>query len=150
MRWIVRAFTIAATVALGACAATPPPVHAGNPPAEAASEARAPVTILISIDGFRPDYLDRGVTPNLNALTGAGISASMRPSYPSKTFPNHWTLVTGLRPDRTGIVADDLGERGAIVRWCLDGETGLQLKQPLSFHEFARWRTRSLHPHSLN
>jgi predicted AlkP superfamily pyrophosphatase or phosphodiesterase len=108
MRWIVRAFSLAAAVALGACAATPPPVLAGNPPVEASSDARAPVTILVSIDGFRPDYLDRGVTPNLNALAGAGISASMRPSYPSKTFPNHWTLVTGLRPDRTGIVANKM------------------------------------------
>ena len=75
------------------------------PPAPAAAQ---PVTILVSIDGFRPDYLDRGVTPNLNALAAAGISAAMRPSYPSKTFPNHWTLVTGLRPDRTGIVSNNM------------------------------------------
>ncbi|MDB5680802.1 MAG: PilZ protein [Sphingomonas bacterium] len=52
--------------------------------------------------------------------------------------------------DTCQIVADGLGERGAVVRWCLDGEIGLQLKQPLSFHEFARWRTRNLHHPSLN
>ena len=68
--------------------------------------ARPPVTILISIDGFRPDYLDRSITPRLNALKAAGASASMRPSFPSLTFPNHWTLVTGLRPDRNGIVGN--------------------------------------------
>ncbi|MDP5278852.1 alkaline phosphatase family protein [Sphingomonas sp. DG1-23] len=67
---------------------------------------RAPVTILVSIDGFRPDYLDRGVTPVLSRLAAEGARAAMRPSFPSKTFPNHWTLVTGLRPDRHGIVAN--------------------------------------------
>ena len=87
------------------CAAAPASL---TPIAAAPVETRAPVTILVSIDGFRPDYLDRGVTPNLNALAAAGISAAMRPSYPSKTFPNHWTLVTGLRPDRTGIVANKM------------------------------------------
>jgi predicted AlkP superfamily pyrophosphatase or phosphodiesterase len=72
------------------------------------AERRAPVTILISIDGFRPDYLDRGITPNLNALVAGGVSAPMAPSFPSKTFPNHYTLVTGLRPDRHGIVDNDM------------------------------------------
>ncbi|MBN8815423.1 MAG: alkaline phosphatase family protein [Sphingomonas sp.] len=111
MRWIARAFSLAAAATLGACSTTPPPVLAAAPPAPVATpqaETRAPVTILVSIDGFRPDYLDRGATPNLNALAAAGISAAMRPSYPSKTFPNHWTIVTGLRPDRTGIVANKM------------------------------------------
>ena len=106
MRWISRIATLAACVALQACTTAPQSVS--RSPIAAPTETRAPVTILVSIDGFRPDYLDRGVTPNLNALAAAGISASMRPSYPSKTFPNHWTLVTGLRPDRTGIVANKM------------------------------------------
>ncbi|MFL5296388.1 MAG: ectonucleotide pyrophosphatase/phosphodiesterase [Phenylobacterium sp.] len=75
----------------------------------AAAEAPSPpLTILISIDGFRPDYLDRGVTPNLKALAARGAHAAMRPSFPSKTFPNHYTLVTGLRPDENGIVANNM------------------------------------------
>jgi predicted AlkP superfamily pyrophosphatase or phosphodiesterase len=69
---------------------------------------RAPVTILVSIDGFRPDYRQRGVTPALDALAKRGISASMQPSFPSKTFPNHTTLVTGLVPDHNGIVANSM------------------------------------------
>jgi hypothetical protein len=40
------------------------------------------------------------------------------------------------------VVAEGLGERGALVRWCRDGEIGLQLKRPLSFREFAGWRTK--------
>ncbi|NCU11091.1 MAG: alkaline phosphatase family protein, partial [Sphingomonadaceae bacterium] len=64
------------------------------------------IVILIGIDGFRPDYLDRGVTPHLSALASGGISGPMRPSFPTKTFPNHWTLVTGVVPDRHGIVGN--------------------------------------------
>lgn len=84
---------------LAACVATPAP-------RTAATEVRTPVTILISIDGFRPDYLDRGVTPALSRLAADGVRAAMRPSFPSKTFPNHYAIVTGLRPDRNGIVAN--------------------------------------------
>jgi len=88
---------------LGASFALPLPAFAEN---TVPAEARQPVTILVSIDGFRADYLDRGITPNLSALAAHGISAAMRPSFPSKTFPNHWTLVTGKVPDHHGIVAN--------------------------------------------
>ena len=65
--------------------------------------------ILISIDGFRADYLDRGQTPTLSAMAREGVRArAMRPSFPSVTFPNHYTLVTGRRPDRHGIVANTM------------------------------------------
>lgn len=70
-----------------------------------AAEVAAPTVILVSIDGFRWDYLDRGVTPNLSELARSGARAErMIPSFPSLTFPNHFTLVTGLTPDRHGIV----------------------------------------------
>jgi predicted AlkP superfamily pyrophosphatase or phosphodiesterase len=70
--------------------------------------AERPVTILISVDGFRADYLDRGLTPVLSKLAVEGARGAMRPSFPSKTFPNHYTLVTGLRPDRNGIVENNI------------------------------------------
>ena len=96
---------------------------------------RAPL-ILISIDGFRPDYLDRGLTPTLSGLAAAGVRGEgMRPSFPSNTFPNHYTLVTGLRPDRHGVVNNtmedpalpggfSLGKREAVIdaRWWNDAE----------------------------
>ncbi|MFC4820340.1 ectonucleotide pyrophosphatase/phosphodiesterase [Dokdonella ginsengisoli] len=67
--------------------------------------ARVDPVVLVSIDGFRPDYLDRGATPTLNALAAAGVRAkAMKPAFPSLTFPNHYTLVTGLYPDHHGIV----------------------------------------------
>ncbi len=70
------------------------------------AKAPPPVTILISLDGFRADYMTRGISPNLAALAAAGVTspAGMRPSFPSLTFPNHYALITGLRPDRNGIV----------------------------------------------
>lgn len=73
-----------------------------------AQEAERPTTILISIDGMRPDYLDRGLTPNLNTMKAKGVAAAMRPSFPTKTFPNHYTIVTGKRPDRNGIVGNSM------------------------------------------
>ena len=91
--------------ALSACAATTPPAPIA---AAVPVEARAPITLLISIDGFRPDYLSRGVTPTLSGLAAGGASAAMRPSFPSKTFPNHYALVTGKRPDGNGIVANKM------------------------------------------
>lgn len=61
--------------------------------------------LLISIDGFRPDYLDRGLTPTLNSFARDGVRARwMQSSFPSLTFPNHYTLVTGKWPDHHGIV----------------------------------------------
>lgn len=66
-----------------------------------------PTTILISLDGFRADFLQRGLTPSMNALVASGISPRyMLPSFPSVTFPNHYTLVTGLYPESHGIVGN--------------------------------------------
>lgn len=99
LRLLPALFTVAA---LTACATTSPPA------ATVVVEQRRPVTILISIDAFSPDYLARGDTPVLDALAKSGTKATMRPSFPTLTFPNHYTLVTGLRPDRHGIVANIL------------------------------------------
>ena len=75
----------------------------------AAAREKAPhLTILVSIDGFRADYLDRGDTPVMKSLADNGARAAMRPSFPSVTFPNHYTLITGKRPDRHGIVANTM------------------------------------------
>ncbi len=79
------------------------------------ASAQKPPLILISIDGFRADYLQRGYSPNLKALADGGANAAMRPSFPSLTFPNHYTLVTGLVPDHHGVVANsmlDVGKPG--------------------------------------
>ncbi|WP_294324260.1 ectonucleotide pyrophosphatase/phosphodiesterase [uncultured Sphingomonas sp.] len=74
----------------------------------AAVKTRTPVTILIGIDGARPDYLSPAVTPTLSRLAADGVSASMQPSFPTKTFPNFWTIATGVRPDKSGIVGNKM------------------------------------------
>ncbi|KAK4507817.1 hypothetical protein PRZ48_001552 [Zasmidium cellare] len=67
----------------------------------------APTTILISLDGFRADFLHRGLTPTLGSFIKQGVSPKyMNPSFPSLTFPNHFTLVTGMHPESHGIVGN--------------------------------------------
>jgi ectonucleotide pyrophosphatase/phosphodiesterase family member 5 len=61
--------------------------------------------VLISFDGFRWDYRFRGLTPTLDSLATAGVSAlSLRPCFPSLTFPNHIAIVTGMFPQNHGII----------------------------------------------
>ncbi|HEY5803183.1 MAG TPA: ectonucleotide pyrophosphatase/phosphodiesterase [Lysobacter sp.] len=93
--------------ALSGCSTSPPQSSTAVAP------ARAQAVLLISIDGFRADYLDRGITPNLARIAVQGVRAQwMNPSYPSLTFPNHYSLVTGLRPDHHGIVHNSMWEDG--------------------------------------
>ena len=67
-----------------------------------------PYVILVSLDGFRWDYLNRGLSPNLEKIREEGVSAlSLRPSYPSKTFPNHLSIITGMYPAHHGIILNN-------------------------------------------
>lgn len=67
----------------------------------------APTTIIISLDGFRADFLQRGITPRLNDFVKQGVSPKyMLPSFPSVTFPNHYTIATGLHPESHGVVGN--------------------------------------------
>jgi alkaline phosphatase D len=70
-----------------------------------AQQNEKPYVVLVSLDGFRWDYNKYFDTPNLDELAKNGVKAkSMKPSYPTKTFPNHYSMVTGLYPDHHGIV----------------------------------------------
>lgn len=97
MRVLVRSLLLLLVILVaGGCAGLAPK----NGPRPAAD----PV-ILISIDGFRADYLERGLTPTLASLAESGVRAdALKPAFPTLTFPNHYTLVTGLYPDHHGIV----------------------------------------------
>lgn len=61
-------------------------------------------TVIVSLDAFRWDYSGMYSTPNLDAISQRGVKAVMQPSYPASTFPNHYTIATGLTPDHHGIV----------------------------------------------
>ncbi len=77
--------------------------------AGSAAQTIRPIVILVSIDGWRHDYLERFAPPTLTRLAAAGVRAeALIPIFPSKTFPNHYTLVTGLYPERHGIVSNSM------------------------------------------
>lgn len=64
-----------------------------------------PYVIMISTDGFRYDYAKKYNAENLLKLSGSGVKAeAMIPSYPSITFPNHWSLITGMYPAHHGLI----------------------------------------------
>ena len=66
---------------------------------------KKPYVILISFDGFRWDYPNRNITPNLSEFISTGVRAeSLKPVFPTKTFPNHYSIVTGQHPENHGII----------------------------------------------
>ena len=71
--------------------------------------AQPPPLLLISIDGFRPDYLLRTPLTHLRSLAADGVRAdSLQQVFPTKTFPSHYTIVTGLYPQNHGVVANSM------------------------------------------
>ncbi len=69
---------------------------------------KQPYVVMVSVDGFRYDYAEKFEAKNILAIEKNGASASrMIPSYPSKTFPNHYTLVTGMYPGTHGITSNE-------------------------------------------
>jgi predicted AlkP superfamily pyrophosphatase or phosphodiesterase len=95
------------------------------------SDDLKPTLILISIDGFRADYLAKYPHPTLDALAREGVRARwMTPSYPSLTFPNHYAIVTGLYPEHHGIVGNDMYDP------VFDAEFGLSKREEV---QNSRW-----------
>jgi predicted AlkP superfamily pyrophosphatase or phosphodiesterase len=77
---------------------------AGHP----TSPSSHPYVILISIDGYRYDYTERVHPPHLEALAREGLqAASLQPIFPSKTFPNHFSIITGLYAAHHGLVSNE-------------------------------------------
>lgn len=89
-------------IAVGACRPSARPSPSG-----AVSPRLTRHVVLISLDGFRADYLSRPAASHLRAIAARGVRAErMIPVFPSKTFPNHYAIVTGLTAERHGIVAN--------------------------------------------
>lgn len=107
---IVAALVIGLVLLLRAC----------SPPDDAAAGYHDTV-VLISIDGFRADYLDWYDAPTLEALAVEGVHADegMLPVFPSLTFPNHYSIVTGLYPENHGIVSNTMHDREMDERFTI-------------------------------
>ena len=96
---VFRRIALGLLVVLTAIGCRPAPA----PPADQA------IVILVSIDGWRWDYLERFAPPTLSRLVAEGVRAEgLIPQFPSKTFPNHYTLVTGLTLAHHGIVSNNM------------------------------------------
>ena len=88
-------------------------------PWRSSAAGRDTYTVIISLDGLRWDYLDAYDVPFMQQLAREGVKAVMQPSFPSKTFPNHYTLATGLTPDHHGIIANTFWDRDKGVEFSL-------------------------------
>jgi predicted AlkP superfamily pyrophosphatase or phosphodiesterase len=85
-----------------------------------------PILLLVSFDGWRADYSTRLPTPNLDALAREGVRAdSLIPVFPTKTFPNHYSIVTGLYPEHHGIVSNVIDDPAIGERFTLSAPTAL-------------------------
>ncbi|HET9705376.1 MAG TPA: ectonucleotide pyrophosphatase/phosphodiesterase [Vicinamibacterales bacterium] len=112
---MIRFWLAALACLLAACRPVPP-----TPPQPA-------IVILVSIDGWRWDYLDRYAAPTVATLAAEGVRADgLIPQFPSKTFPNHYTIVTGLRLANHGIISNNM--RAADV----PGEFAMSNRQVLA------------------
>lgn len=111
-RWLVT------IVVLTGCGTAPSsPASRGQPPVPATAvgsggtnrpdQQSKPYVIMVSFDGFRADYLDRYPAPNFQRVARNGVRArGLIPVFPSKTFPNHYSIVTGQYPETHGIVSN--------------------------------------------
>jgi predicted AlkP superfamily pyrophosphatase or phosphodiesterase len=80
--------------------------------AATAQHESKPYVILVSFDGFRYDYVKNFNPPNFKSFIAQGSQAeALIPSFPSKTFPNHYSLVTGLYPGNHGLVDNSFYDR---------------------------------------
>jgi len=79
--------------------------------ASSGNKAKRSYLVVLSLDGFRWDYSQMYNTPNLDRLAQEGVKArSMVPCFPSKTFPNHYSIATGLYPEHHGIVLNTFSD----------------------------------------
>jgi alkaline phosphatase D len=97
-----------------------PVIHVENGPNSASAQGQHYV-VLVSLDGFRWDYAKRDGASHLLSLGKQGVWApeGMLPSYPSLTFPNHFTLVTGLYPEHHGLVANSFYDPARQARYAI-------------------------------
>ena len=89
-----------------------------TPKDEKPAKTDIPYVVMLSLDGFRWNYAERTNTPALDKIEQKGIRAEMTASFPTKTFPNHYSIATGLYPDHHGIVNNTFWDpqRGVLYK----------------------------------
>jgi predicted AlkP superfamily pyrophosphatase or phosphodiesterase len=110
-RFVATCLLIAALVAAG-CRTDPPPRPAPPP--------SAPTVIVLSLDGWRWDYHTKAALPAVKRLIAGGVRAErLVPGFPSKTFPNHYSIVTGLYPGHHGVIGNTMTDPAIPGRFSL-------------------------------
>jgi predicted AlkP superfamily pyrophosphatase or phosphodiesterase len=105
----------------------------------APSAATDPLLVLVSFDGWRWDYTDRPEARRLRALAARGVRVrEMIPSFPVLTFPNHYTIVTGLYPEHHGIVGNSFIDPRSRERFSM---TTTQKTNPMWWGGEPIWNT---------
>jgi ectonucleotide pyrophosphatase/phosphodiesterase family protein 5 len=80
-----------------------------TPPATAHKHSSNPLLLVVSFDGFRWDYLNMHQLPNFNYLKSFGAHADLTQSeFVTLTFPNHWSLATGMHPETHGVISNQM------------------------------------------
>ena len=113
------------------------------------ADKKNPPLLVISLDGFRADYLNRNTVdgklaaPTIKRLANCGVWAStgMMPVYPTKTFPNHYSIVTGLYPESHGIVDNSFFDPELNVTFSLSSP---RMKNPVWWKGNPLWYTARL------
>ncbi len=102
-------------------------VGCGNAPSPVGASSAERTVILISIDGFRYDYFDLGNTPTLERIASQGLRVdSLHHVFPTKTFPTHYTVVTGRHPGHHGLVANSMWDPDRDARFSLGNREAVE------------------------
>lgn len=118
------ALSVLLSLLLGVCTGSCSRAPQGPPPVAPASQA---TVILISFDGWRWDYAGLTATPHLDRLIARGARAGrLVPVFPAKTFPNHYSLVTGLHPGAHGVVSNNMYDPGTGERFSLGNRAAVE------------------------
>jgi predicted AlkP superfamily pyrophosphatase or phosphodiesterase len=119
MRFTRPLFLVLSAIWLSVSCTGQAPILFEHAESKKANPPKSDYLLLISLDGFRWDYVNRFQPPNLVEFIENGVQAkSMLPSYPSKTFPNHYTIATGMYPNTHGLVDNSFydAEKGEVYR----------------------------------
>ncbi len=90
-------------------------------------EKKQPQLLLISFDGFRADYLSKTETPNFDRLIKNGVTAEgLIPIFPTKTFPNHYAIATGLYPENNGLIGNNMYDPEMDARYSMGNRDAVE------------------------